>query len=331
MTLHHPWLLLLLLIVPLLVWLRHGRRRRSAMRFGDTRSLALLPPGFGVVLQPVMPVLYGLGLVLLIIAIARPQKGLDESIVRTEAVDIVLCVDLSPSMRALDFSTPQKRVSRIDAVKQVVESFVEARKDDRIGIVGFAGLVYTIAPLTLEHGWLVQRLRQMDAGDLGQRTAVGDGLASAINRLRESKAKSKVIILLTDGASNAGRMEPRHAAQSAQALGIKVYTIGAGRPGMVPIATVTPWGQEQISQMPSDLDEDSLREIAKVTGAEFFRAQDEAGLRATYKQIDQMEKTEIEVQQYTRYEEIFQPWLWAAVGCLALERLLSLSRFGRLP
>lgn len=331
MTLHHPWLLLLLLLVPPLVWLRHARRRRGALRFGDTRALPLLPPSLSILLQPVFPALYGAGLVLLVIAIARPQKGLDESIVRTEAVDIVLCVDLSPSMRALDFSTPQQRVSRVDAVKRVVEAFVEARKDDRIGIVGFAGLAYTIAPLTLEHGWLIQRLRQMNAGDLGQRTAVGDGLASAVNRLRDSKAKSKVVVLLTDGASNAGRMDPLNAAQAAQGLGIKVYTIGAGKPGMVPVAVTTPWGQEQITTMPSDLDEESLKKIAAITGAEFFKAEDERRLRDVYAQIDRMEKTEVEVQQYTRFEERFQPWLWTGLGCLLLERLLASTRLGRLP
>lgn len=331
MTLHHPWFLLLLLLVPLLVWLRFARRRQFAFRSGDTRSVPLLPPSLAILLQPLFPILYGIGLTLLIVAVARPQKGLDESIVRTEAVDVVLCVDLSPSMRALDFSTPQQRVSRIDAVKRVVESFVEARKDDRIGIVGFAGLSYTIAPLTLEHGWLIQRLRQINAGDLGQRTAVGDGLASAVNRLRESKAKSKVVVLLTDGASNAGRMDPLNAAQAARGLGIKVYTIGAGKPGMVPIAVTTPWGQEQITTMPSDLDEESLKKIAALTGGEFFKAEDERHLRDVYGQIDRMEKTEVEVQQYTRFEERFQPWLWIGIGCLLLERMLAGTRMGRLP
>lgn len=331
MTFHHPWLLLLLLLVPLLVWLRHRRGGRAAVRFGDGHALGGLPPSLAIRLLPLLPALYAAGLALLILAIARPQKGLDESIVRTEAVDIVLLVDISPSMNGLDFATrTEPRLNRLDAVKRVVEKFVAARENDRVAIVGFAALPYSIAPLTLDHGWLVQQLARFRPGDLGNGTAIGTGIGSAVNRLRDSKAKSKLIVLLTDGVNNMGELSPINAAQAAKALGIKIYTVGAARQGLVQIPVMTPFG-EQIQTQESDVDEETLREIARMTGAAFFRAEDLASLQKIYEQIDKMEKTAVEVEQYTRFEEKFAPFLWAALGCLLLEKILAMTRLGRLP
>ncbi len=332
MTLSHPWFLLLLLLVPLLLWLRHYRRAAKAtVRFSDGRALESLRPSLAIRLMPLLPVLYAIGLVALIIALARPQKGLAESVVRTEAVDIVLLVDISPSMNALDFATSSEpRLNRLGAVKKVVERFVKQRENDRIGIVGFAALPYSIAPLTLDHGWLLQQMSRFNPGDLGDGTAIGNGIASAVNRLRDSKAKSKLIVLLTDGANNMGEITPINAAQAAKALGIKIYTVGSAKAGMVPIPVQTPWG-ERVQMMQSDVDDGTLTEIARITGGVFFRAEDFAQLQKIYDQIDKMEKTAIEVEQYTRFEERFQPFLWIAIGCLLLERILSLTRLGRLP
>ncbi|MDF7808756.1 VWA domain-containing protein [Pontiellaceae bacterium B12219] len=320
MHLAHPYFLLLLLLIPVLLWLRLFMVRKQSMQFSNSNVLKGLPVSWRVRLQPILPIFYTLGLICLIVALARPQRGLDDSRVRTEAVDIILLVDLSGSMDTQDFQKFGKRMSRLEASKEVITRFLENRPDDRIGIVAFATLPYAVAPLTLDHGWLNQRMEGLHTGMLdGNRTAIGDGIASAINRLRESEAKSKVIILLTDGANNHGTLAPENAASAAEALGIKIYTIGAGgaRTGF--------FMQRQ------EVDEDSLKKIAETTNAKFYRAKDLETLEAVYDEIDLLEKTEIEVERFTRFEETSKGWILAGILFLGLEQLLSLTRIGRLP
>ena len=320
MRLANPYFLLLLLLIPVLVWLRYFMLRRSSMQFSNGDALKSLPKSWRIRLQPVLPTLYVLGLICLVMALARPQHGLDDSRVRTEAVDIILLLDLSESMEAKDFEKFGRRMSRLDASKDVIERFLEKRPDDRIGMVGFATLPYAIAPLTLDHGWLVQRMQGLHTGMLdGSRTAIGDGIASAINRLRDSEAKSKVIILLTDGTNNSGTLSPENAASAAEAIGVKIYTIGAGgaRTGF--------FMQRQ------EVDETSLKKIAKTTGAKFYRARNLETLKAVYEEIDQLEKTEIEVERFTRFEERAGKWILAGALLLILEQILSLTKLGRLP
>ena len=331
MILRYPWLLLALLLVPALIYLRYARRRRPALRFSDGVALQKLPRGLGVILQPLLPVLYGLGLILAIIALARPQTGLGESHVRTEGVDIILLVDVSPSMAAEDFSTATRSMNRLSAAKQVIERFVEKRRSDRMGLVAFAALPFPVSPLTLDHGWLIEQMKRLEHGELGDGTGIGTALASAINRLRDSKARSKVIILLTDGMSNVGELTPENAALAAKALGIKVYTVAAGINGIVQVPVRSPFGGTQYVRQHSEIDETSLRHIAETTGALFFRATDLSSLEQIYTQIDTLEKTEIEVDQYTRYEERFGPFALAALLLLGLERVLALARLGRVP
>ena len=331
MTLKYPWLLILLLAIPLLLYLRFGRGRQPALQFSDTSILHRLSPGWAVLAQPVLPILYALGLALLVVAMARPQKGLAESRVRAEAVDIVLLVDVSTSMRAEDFSTATRTMDRLDAAKQVIGTFADARSSDRLGLVAFSAMPYTVSPLTLDHGWLLQRLQTLETGMIEDGTAIGDALASAVNRLRESKAKSKVVVLLTDGINNRGRLSPENAAQAARALAIKVYTIGAGAPGLVPFRVTDPFGHQRVIQQPSEIDEGTLQRIAEITGARYFRATEMKGLKRVYEEIDALEKTEISVDQYTRFEERFLPWAGLALICLCVEKLLSLTRLGRLP
>jgi Ca-activated chloride channel family protein len=245
---------------------------------------------------------------------------LDDSRVRTEAVDIILLVDLSQSMDQQDFQKFGKRMSRLDASKEVITRFLENRPNDRIGMVGFATLPYAVAPLTLDHGWLIQRMEGLHTGMLdGGRTAIGDGMASAINRLRESEAKSKVIILLTDGANNAGTLSPENAASAAEALGIKVYTVGAGG------------ARTGFFQQRQEVDEDTLKKIAKTTNAQFYRARDLETLEAVYAEIDLLEKTEIEVERFTRFEEKAALWIMLGIAFLLTEQLLGLTKLGRLP
>lgn len=318
----HPYLLLLLLLIPALLWWR-AHRRGPAVNFPNGALLKQLPVSLAVRLQPVLTAIYALGLACLIVAIARPQKGLQESRVNTEGVDIVLLLDLSTSMETPDFSRNGQLQTRIDSAKQVISDFISKRKDDRIGMVGFAALPYSIAPLTLDHSWLVQRMDGLRTGMLEDGTAIGDGIASAVNRLRDSKAKSRIVILLTDGINNRGELKPENAAQAAAALGIKIYTIGIG--GGMPVR------QGFFTLPPQEIDEATLKRIAELSKAEFFRARDLKTLEEVYDRIDKLEKTEIEMQQFTRFEEKAGGWLIAALLFLTLEKIFSLSRFGRLP
>ena len=321
----HPYWLLLLLLVPALVWLRYARRRQAPLTFSDGAALLGLPASPWLALRWAPPALFAAGLVFLIAAAARPQKGMSESRVETEGVDIVLVVDTSTSMRADDFSTATKRMDRLDAAKSVLAQFIQARPDDRLGIVAFAAMPYTIAPLTTDHAWLMLQLDRLQTGMLEDATAIGDAIASGVNRLRDSQAKTKLVILLTDGINNAGRLTPPDAAQAAAALGIKVYTIGAGsdQPRGGGIFGFVQGGNE--------IDEAALKKIAEITKAKYFRATDLQSLEETYRAIDQMEKTKIELDQYTRYEEKFAPFLVLGALCLALEILLGFTRLGRLP
>ena len=321
----HPLILLLLLLVPVLVWLRHARRRQAPLTFSDGAALLGLPRSPWLALRHLPAVLFAAGLVFLILAAARPQQGMSESRVETEGVDIVLVVDTSTSMRADDFSTATRRMDRLDAAKAVLAQFIQARPDDRLGIVAFAAMPYTIAPLTTDHAWLMLQMDRLQTGMLEDATAIGDAIASGVNRLRDSQAKSKVVILLTDGIHNAGRMTPQDAARAAAALGIKVYTVGAGSDQ--PRAA----GIFGLLQPGGEIDEATLKKIAEITSAKYFRATDLKSLEETYQAIDQMEKTQIELDQYTRYEEMFAPFLILGLVCLALETLLGGTRLGRLP
>ena len=321
----HPLVLLLLLLVPALVWLRFARRRQAPLTFSDGAALLGLPRSPWLALRHLPAVLFAAGLVFLILAAARPQQGMSESRVETEGVDIVLVVDTSTSMRADDFSTATKRMDRLDAAKAVLAQFIQARPDDRLGIVAFAAMPYTIAPLTTDHAWLMLQMDRLQTGMLEDATAIGDAIASGVNRLRDSQAKSKVVILLTDGIHNAGRMTPQDAARAAAALGIKVYTVGAGSDQ--PRAA----GIFGLLQPGGEIDEATLKKIAEITSAKYFRATDLKSLEETYQAIDQMEKTQIELDQYTRYEEMFAPFLILGLVCLALETLLGGTRLGRLP
>ncbi|MBN2161498.1 MAG: VWA domain-containing protein [Pontiellaceae bacterium] len=320
MRLANPYFLLLLLLIPGIIWLRYFLSRRSTVQFSNAVPLRALSRTWRHGFQFVFPTLLAAGLACLIIALARPQQGLDDSRIRTEAVDIILLLDLSESMDTRDFAQFNKRISRLDASKDVIERFLQKRPDDRIGMVGFATIPYAVAPLTLDHGWLVKRMEGLHTRMLdGRRTAIGDGIASAVNRLRESEAKSRIIILLTDGSNNWGTLSPENAAEAAAALNIKIYTIGAGGAG------------QGFMLGGSEVDETTLKKIAQTTSAQFYRARDLKTLDDVYAQIDQLEKTEIEVESYTRYREKAGGWIFAGIVLVGLEQLLSLTKLGRIP
>jgi Ca-activated chloride channel family protein len=222
-------------------------------------------------------------------------------------------------------------MNRLDAGKEVIEQFVAKRPDDRIGMLVFAAAPYTVAPLTLDRNWIVGQLGRLTTGMVEDGTAIGDGIAAAVNRLRESKARSKVIVLLTDGINNAGLLTPENAARAARALGIRVHAVGAGASGPVRIPFRDDRGATRYVLEESGIDEASLREIADTTGGRYFRAADYAALEGVYAEIDRMEKTRIDIREYTRYEEWFRPFAILGLILIVLEKGLALTRLGKLP
>ena len=326
-----PWLLALAPLVLALVWAALRRRSRADSRVMLPLAGSRLQLGRSgwVRLEAGLPWLRGLVLLLFVVALARPQGG--ERIVNqsTLGVDIVVALDVSGSMRAEDFQ-PKNRLA---VARRTVEGFVGSRASDRIGLVVFAALATTRCPLTLDHQMLLQFLEEIDFAPQDQDgTAIGLGLATAVNRLRDSEAKSKVVVLVTDGVdNNQGQIGPRAAAAAAEALGVKIYTIGVGTQGEAPVPVdLGRQGRRYVMQR-VELDEALLTEIAELTDGLYFRATDAEGLETIFETIDELEKVEIESRERTLYSEWFPYVLFPAVGLLLLERLLVSTRLRRLP
>ncbi len=318
-----PWLLLLLLLVPALA-VRVRASRRAAVLWtrlevkGGAAARALL----GLV-----GLLPWLALTLAIVAMARPQQGVSQSETETRGVDIMLAIDISPSMRAEDF----RPRNRIYVARETAREFIRERPHDRIGLVAFAATAFTQCPLTLDHAALIELLEGLDVGMAEDGTAIGMGLATAVRGLRESKTPSKVIVLLTDGKNNRGAIDPLSGAELARAYGIKVYTVLVGRGGVVPTPIPDPALGTRIVMMRMDVDEDVLREIARRTGGRFYRAEDSAALSMIYASIDHLERSPIKSIEYREYHDL-GPWLIGVAGVLlALHALLSGTLAFRLP
>ena len=265
-------------------------------------------------------------LALLIVALARPQDVERLSRTNTEGIDIMLAIDVSGSMLARDF-----RPDRITAAKEVAGSFIADRYGDRIGLVAFAGEAFTQSPLTTDQGTLQTLLARIRSGLIEDGTAIGNGLATAINRLRESDAKSKVIILLTDGVNNRGEIAPLTAAEIAKAQGIRVYTIGVGTEGMAPYPAIDMFGNITFVNQKVEIDEKTLTAISDMTGGKYFRATDKAKLKAIYDEINQLEKSKVEVTEHVSYHELYLAWVLAALGLLLAEFLLANLVLKRIP
>jgi len=330
MRLHDPWALLLLVLVPL-VW-RLGRSATPALRFSSVGFFAGIDAGRRARWRRWLPVARAVAFALLVVALARPQMGNEQTRVRAEGIDIMLAVDLSSSMLAEDFTNDAgDPANRLEAVKEVVRSFVDGRSGDRIGLVLFAARPYLQSPLTLDHGWLLNNLARAEVGLIEDGTAVGSALATAVNGLEGSDSESKVVILLTDGQNNAGRVSPEMAAEAAATLGYKVYTIGAGTKGVARYPQIDFFGNKRYVPMPVDIDDKTLRAIAAETGGRYFRATDTESLRQIYAEIDQLEKTEQEGLIYLDYHELY-PWLaLVALALLAGEALLAETWLRVLP
>ncbi len=323
-----PWFLGLLLLLPLLHWTRRrwANRRSGALRFSALETVRDTGEGASRWRRQVPWLLRILALVALVVAMARPQTGISSESVTTEGIDIVLAMDVSSSMLAEDLEP-----NRLEAAKEVAAAFVQGRPNDRIGLVAFAAEAYTQAPLTLDHGVIVDLLDDLEVGMIEDGTAVGMGLATAVKRLETSDAASKVVVLLTDGRNNRGEIGPATAAQAAEALGVKVYTIGAGSRGTARVPVDDPLMGRRYVTMRVDIDEASLRNVAETTGGRYFRATDRESLETVYAEIDALETTEMEVEHYTRYGERFPFFLAAGFLLLVTEVGLAQTVFRKLP
>ncbi|HKP97501.1 MAG TPA: VWA domain-containing protein [Fibrobacteria bacterium] len=325
----NPYFLIGLAAVPFLAWdyFRKNQRRKASIRFPSLAIVKRVPHSWAYRARHALLALRLLAISLMCIALARPQYGEAIEDVTTNGVDIMLALDISGSMRTMDFR-PQ---NRLVVAKKVIENFVLGRSHDRIGLVIFSGKSFTQCPLTLDYGILVQFLRQVNFGMVEDGTAIGTALLNSTNRLRVSGAKSKVIILLTDGANNAGEVDPITAAKAAKALGIKIYAIGVGKEGEQPMEIDNPLFGKQIVSVKTDIDMPMLRSVANLTGGKWYRAQDAKALEAIYEDIDKLEKTEVKTTSYYRYHELFRNLLIIALLILLLETALANTRFMKIP
>jgi Ca-activated chloride channel family protein len=331
MILAQPYLLFLLALLPFMAWLKGKRGHEAAFLYS---SVQLVKGIAGITRSRVGQILLRLrwlALALLIIGLARPQLRQGQAIIQASGIDIVVALDLSGSMASEDFELRGERANRLTVAKDVLEKFVNRRANDRIGLVAFAGRAYIAGPLTLDHDFLLQNIERLRLGTIEDGTAIGSALVAALNRLRGLQAKSKIVILMTDGQNNAGSVPPLTAADAAQALGVKVYTIGVGTRGMAPFPYIDPFGRKQYVQQPVDIDEETLKQIAAKTGAKYYRADNSDTLRAIYADIDRLEKTEAAVKKFQRYEELF-PWVvLPGVVLLLLEIILGNTVWRKLP
>lgn len=355
----NPEAFLLLLLIPVLIadYIYRLKKRKSTIKFPALGIAKKASSSYRIKFRHVVPALRLLALICFVVALARPQKGIDVEYTSTDGVDIMLALDVSGSMAVLDMLTTAEKMklgllnaervyktgqfwnySRLGYSKNVIADFIKKRKYDRIGLSIFAGRSFTQCPLTSDYGSLLEILTAVnDSMDVGNGTAIGDGLITSLGRLEKSESKSRVVILLTDGADNASLVPPLQAAEAAKALGIKVYTIGVGkRSGSILAFQENPWTREiswgeRAIQPDEEIDEKVLIAIAEKTGGQYYRAENKEELENIYEEIDQLEKTEIQTIAYSRYSERFYPWLLAGALLILLELLLANTRFVRIP
>jgi Ca-activated chloride channel family protein len=325
MSFARSWLLVLLLLALAFWWWRRRKGENPAAKYSDVTLPAEAVRRRWWVMLP--PALRALALAALVFAAAGPRLGGDKVEVKQEGIAIVITIDISSSMLAEDFAPS----NRLEVAKRQAVGFIRGRSADRIGLVAFAGEALTQVPVTLDYPVIEQAVMDLKIGSLEDGTAIGSGLATAVNRLRRAPDKSKVILLLTDGENNKGLIDPRTAAATAAAFGIKVYTIGVGTIGEAPIPTGRGLGGFRYEMLPVRIDEPLLQEIAQKTGGRYFRAKDSEALSRIFLQIDALEKTPIQVTRYTRYDETTRPLILLGLGALALELLIATTLVVRVP
>lgn len=332
MTFAHPYFLLLLLLLPLVAWLKGRRGEPPAFVYSSVQLVRGLLNITRTSSGGFLSTLRWLALALLIIALAQPRLTKSETKVSASGVDIVVALDMSGSMISEDFELGGQRVNRFNMARAVLEKFIEQRPNDRIGLVVFATQPYIATPLTLDHDFLMENLDRLQIGAIDEnRTAIGSALGTAVNRLRDLKAKSKIVILMTDGQNNSGKIAPLTAAEAAQALNVKVYTIGVGMRGMAPMPVF--FGGQRVGERmePVDIDEDTLQKIANLTGGKYYRADNTQRFQAIYAEIDKLEKTEREVKKFSQHKELFAWAIAPGLALVLLEVLLRHTLFRRLP
>ena len=324
-----PWLLLFFLMVPFLT-IRGKGKQQATISYSSIDTLQAIRSARVEILSILPLVLRMIAISLLVLSLARPQEGYKSTEILSVGVDIMLALDTSGSMQALDFIKDEKRDTRLAMVKDVVSQFIDNRPNDRMGMVVFGSEAYTQCPLTLDQGILKSFLSKLDIGMAGDSTAIGSAIGIAVQRLKDLASKSKVILLLTAGPNHAGSLPPLQAAQTAKAFGIKIHTIAVGTHGKAPFLVNSIFGQRYVYQQ-VDIDEDTLKKISDLTGGQYFRATDLESLKTIYKQIDEMEKSEVKVIDHSEYTELFHYFLIPGLLILLLEILLSNTVLRRIP
>ena len=332
MTFAYPWLLLLLVLLPVMAWLKGKRGQPPAFVYSSVQLVRAVLDVSRSRSGGFLSALRWLALALLIIALAQPRLTRSETKISASGIDIAVAIDLSGSMASEDFEVKGGRVNRLDMAKSVLKGFIEKRPNDRIGLVAFASQAYIAAPLTLDHDFLLKSLERLELGTIDpSRTAIGSALSAAVNRLRELKSKSKIVILMTDGQNNAGNVAPLTVAEAAQALAVKVYTIGVGMRGMAPMPAQDIFGRRVYQMQPVDIDEDTLKKIAEMTGGKYYRADNTERFQAIYAEIDKLEKSEAQISKFAQHRELFFLFLAPGFGLFLVEIVLRHTLLRRLP
>ncbi|MDQ6655289.1 MAG: VWA domain-containing protein [Verrucomicrobiota bacterium] len=334
----YPWLLLLLLLVPLLAWLRGRSGPAAALVFSSTSILRGLGKSSTARAGKILRALLFLALALFTIALARPRLGKNLTQVEASGIDIMLVLDLSGSMLIKDFTVGGEPATRVEATKEVTRKFIDGRPNDRIGIIAFAGRPYVVSPMTLDHDWLLQNLERIRIGLVEDGTAIGSATAAAANRLNDKGSKSRVIVLLTDGENNAGKVPPTTAAEAVKALKIHFYAIGAGINGVAPAPVAGRGGfltdlsgNYLYQNQPVHFNETGLKEMAQIAGGKFYRATDTRSLEQIFGEIDQLEKSTITINKFQQYQDLFPMCILAGCGLLVAEVLLGQTIWKKLP
>src|ERR1700681_1156651 len=338
LTFARPWLLLLLLAIPLLAYLRGKRGATAALVFSSTTALAAIGKQSAARAGKILRTLLLAALAIFVIAIARPQLGKSLTQVEASGIDIMLVLDVSGSMLTKDFTIGGDEATRVDAIREMTRKFIEGRPNDRIGIIAFGGRPYVVSPMTLDHDWLLQNLERVRIGLVEDGTAIGSAMAAAANRLNDKHSKSRALVLLTDGENNAGKVPPNTAAEAVKALKIHLYAIGAGTNGFAPVPVFTPQGPLTdalgnilYENQRVEFNEIGLKEVAKIAVGQFFRSTDAKSLEQIYHDIDKMEKSTVSVKKYQQYRDLFPLCIMSGCGLLLGQILLSQTIWRKLP
>ena len=338
LTFARPWLLLLLLAIPILAYLRGQRGPGAALTFSSTSALQTIGKQSAARVGKILRALIFATLAILIVGLARPQLGKSLTQVEASGIDIMLVLDVSGSMLTKDFTIGGEQATRLDAIREVTRKFIDGRPNDRIGLIAFAGRPYVVSPMTLDHDWLMQNLERVRIGLVEDGTAIGSAMAAAANRLNDKQSKSRVIVLLTDGENNAGKISPNTAAEAVKALKIHFYAIGAGINGYAPAPIYTSRGPMTdalgnifYQNQRVEFNEAGLRQVAQIAEGQFFRATDTKSLEQIYGDIDKLEKSTVAVKKYQEYRDLFPFCLMSGCGLLVAQLLLSQTIWKKLP